>query len=84
MKATFEHQTRDIVQEIINDLNEMNVGGYLHKDGCVLDKIKAANEYLLSKLENLSKKSNSNYNGEVVIANDYYYLNNVIDQKEEF
>ena len=42
-----------------------------------------ANEYFLSKLVNLSGKSNSNYDGEVVIANDYFVLNNVIDQQEE-
>ena len=51
-------------------MNERNVGGDLHKYGCVIDKIKAANEYFLSKLQNLSGKSNSNYDGEVVIAND--------------
>ena len=28
-------------------------------------------------------KSNSNYDGKVVIANDYFVFNNVIDQKEE-
>ena len=72
LKATFEQQTRDIVQEMINELNEKNVGGYLHKPGCIIDETKVANEYFLSKLENLSGKSNSNYDGEVVIANDYF------------
>ena len=43
LKATFEHQTRDIVQEMKHELNERNVGGDLHKDECVLDGIKAAN-----------------------------------------
>ena len=28
-------------------------------------------------------KSNNNYDGEVVIANDYFVLNRVIDQQEE-
>ena len=28
-------------------------------------------------------KSNNNYDGEVVIANDYFVLNNVIDHQEE-
>ena len=83
MKATFEQQTRDIVQETRNESNERNVGGDLHKPGCVIDKIKVANEYFLSKIENFSGKSNSNYDGEVVIANDYFVLNNVIDQQEE-
>ena len=46
-KATFDQQTRDIFQKMINRLNESYVGGYLHKSGCVLDKIKAANEYFL-------------------------------------
>ena len=64
-------------------MNERNVGGDLHKSGCVLDEIKAANEYFLSKLENLSGKSNSNYDGEVVIANAYLAFNNVIEQQEE-
>ena len=83
LKNTFEQQTRDIVQENINELNERNVGGDLHKPVCVLDEIKAANECFLSKLENLSGKSNSNYEGEVVIANDYFVLNNGIEHHEE-
>ena len=37
LKATFEQQTRDIVQEMRNELNERNVGADLHKAGCVLD-----------------------------------------------
>ena len=44
LKATFEQQTRDIVQEMRNELNERNVGGDLQKSGCVLDEIKAAYE----------------------------------------
>ena len=47
MKATFEHQTIDIVQETINELNERNFGWDLHKYEYVLDEIKAANEYFL-------------------------------------
>ena len=46
-------------------------------------KIKAANEYFPPKLENLLGKSNSIYDREVVIANDYFVFNNVIDQQEE-
>ena len=83
LKATFEQQTRDIVQEMRNEYNERNAGADLHKAGCVLDKMNASNEYFLSKLENLLGKSNSNYDGEVVIANDYFILNNVIDHQEE-
>ena len=64
-------------------MNERNVGGDSQKYGCVLDEIKAANGYFLSKLEIFSGKSNSNYDGEVVIANYYSVLNNVIDQQEE-
>ena len=64
-------------------MNESNVGGYLHTSGCVLDKIKAANEYFLSKIDIFLGKSNSNYDGEVEISNDYFVLNNFIDQKEE-
>ena len=63
LKATFEHQTIDIVQVMINELNDRNFGGDLLKDGCLLEKIKAASEYFLSKLENFSVKSNSNYDG---------------------
>ena len=58
LKDTFEHQTRDRVQEMRNELNERNVGGDLHKTGCVIDEIKAANEYFLSKLQSFSGKSN--------------------------
>ena len=47
LKATFEQQTRDIVQETRNELNERNVGRNLHKSGCILDKRKAANEYFV-------------------------------------
>ena len=64
-------------------MTERNVGGDLHKAGCVIDKIKAASEYFLSKLQNLLGESNSNYDGEVVIANDYFVFNNVIYQQEE-
>ena len=81
LKAAFEQHTRDIVQEMRNEFNERNVGGDLHKAGCVLDKIKAASEYFLSKIENFSGKFNSNYDVEVVIANDYYVFNNVIDHQ---
>ena len=49
------------------ELNEMNVGVDLHRHGCVLDEIKAANEYFLPKLENLSGKSNGNYDREVLL-----------------
>ena len=35
-----------------------------------------------SKLHHLSGTSNSNYDGEVVITNDYFVLNNGIDQQE--
>ena len=44
LKATFSHQTRDIVQEMRNELNERNVGEDLHKSGCALEEIKVANE----------------------------------------
>ena len=83
MKATFEQQTRYIFQEIINECNERNIGDDLYKSECVIDKIKLANEYFLSKLQNLSLKSNSKYDGEVVISNDYFVLNIVIYQQEE-
>ena len=83
LNSTFEQQTRDSVQETRNELNDRNIGGTLQKYGYVIDKIKAANRYFLSKLENVSGKSNGNYDGEVVIVNDYFVLNNVIDQKED-
>ena len=38
LNTTFEHQTRDIVQEMRNELNERNNGGDLHKCGCVIEK----------------------------------------------
>ena len=41
LEDTFEQKTRDIVQEMGNKFNEMNVGGDLHKSGCVLDEIKS-------------------------------------------
>ena len=66
-----------------NELNKRNFGGDLHKSGCALDELKSANEYFLSKLQNLLGKYNSNYDGEVVIANYYFVFNNVIDQQEE-
>ena len=59
------------------------VGIYTNLD-VLLKKTKAADEYFLSKLENVLGKSNSNYDREVVIVNEYFVLNNVIDQKEEF
>ena len=83
MKATFEQQTRDIVQGIINELNERNFGGDLHKSGFIIDKIKAANEYFLSKLQNLSGTYNINNDEEVVISNDCFVLDDVIGQQEE-
>ena len=39
----------------------------------LLMKEKATNEYFLSKLQNFSGKSNSNYDGDVVIVN-YCFL----------
>ena len=83
LKATFEQQTRDIVQEMRIELNERNVCGNLQKSECVLGEIKATNEYLLSKFENLSGKYNNNYYGVEVISNNYFVLDNVIDQQEE-
>ena len=44
LKANFEQQTKDIVQEMRNELNESKVGGDLHKAGYVHNEIKAANE----------------------------------------
>ena len=38
------YKTKDIVQETRNELDERNIGGNLHKVGCVLYKIKATNE----------------------------------------
>ena len=66
-----------------NELDERNVGGDLQKYECILDEIKQANEYFLSKIQNSLGKSNNDYDGEVVIANDYFVFNNVIDQHEE-
>ena len=40
LKDTFKQYTRNIFQEMRNELNERNVGGYLHESGCVLDKKK--------------------------------------------
>ena len=37
LKATSEKQTRNIIHEMINELNQGNVGGDLHKPGCILD-----------------------------------------------
>ena len=82
MKSNFEQQTRHIFQGMRNELNERNFGGYLHKYGWVLHEIKTANEYFLSKLDNFLGESNSNYYGEVVITNDFFF-NNVIEQQEE-
>ena len=57
------------------------MGIYTNVDA-LLKKIKAADEYFLSKLENVLGKSNSNYDREVVIVNEYFVLNNVIDQQK--
>ena len=54
LKDTFEQKKRDIVQGMRNELNGSNVGGYLHKYGYIIDKIKVSNEYFPSKLQNLS------------------------------
>ena len=54
MKAEFDKQTTHIVKGIRTELNARNVGGDLYKAGCVLDKIKAANESFLGKLQDLS------------------------------
>ena len=43
-----------------NESNESNVGGDLQKSGCVLEEIKVANEYFLSKVQNFLGTSNSN------------------------
>ena len=83
LKANFEQQTRDIFQEMRNELNERNVGGDLHKAGCVIDKIKVANEYFLSKLQIFRENLIVIYDGEVVIVNNYFVFNNVIDQQKE-
>ena len=56
-----------------NELNERNVGGDLHKARCFIDEIKVANEYFISKLQNVLGTSNSNYYGDVVIANDFFF-----------
>ena len=40
----FDKQTTHIVEYVRTELNARNVGGDLYKAGCVLDKIKAANE----------------------------------------
>ena len=58
------------------------MGIYTNVDA-LLEKIKAADEYFLSKLENVLGKYNSNYDREVVIVNEYFVLNNVIDQHKE-
>ena len=44
LKSEFEKQRTHIVEEMVTELNALNVGWYLYKVGCVLDKIKAANE----------------------------------------
>ena len=64
-------------------MNDRNVGGGLYKSGCVLEKIKAANENFISKLQTLSGTSNNSNDEEVEITNDYFVLNGDIDQQEE-
>ena len=44
LKAAFEKQKTHIVEDMRMELNAKNVGGDLYKVGCVLEKIKAANE----------------------------------------
>ena len=43
LKDNFEQKTRNIVQEMRNELNDRNAGGDLYKAGCIIDKIRAAN-----------------------------------------
>ena len=66
-----------------NELNDMNVGGDLYKSGCVIDKIKSANENFLTKLQNFLGTSNSNNYEEVEITNYYSFFNDDIDHQEE-
>ena len=54
LKAAFEKQTTHIFKEMRTELNAQNVGGDLYKIGFVLEKIKAANESFLLKLQYLS------------------------------
>ena len=44
LKAEFEKQTTNIVEDMKTELNARNIDGDLYKAGCVLDDIKAANE----------------------------------------
>ena len=74
MKATFAHQTRNIVQKMGNELNGRNVGGYLYKAGCIIDKLKAANKKIFSKLQNVSGASNSYDYEEVEITTDFFLM----------
>ena len=64
-------------------MNDRNVGGGLHKDGCVLDEIKVANGYFLSKPQGFLGTSNSNNDEKVVISNDYFVSNGFIGHQEE-
>ena len=66
------------------ELNEMNVGVDLHRYGCVLDEIKAANEYFLPKLENLSGKSNGNYDREVLLKMIILFLIMLLTNRKNY
>ena len=53
LKVEFEKQTTHIVEDTRMELNDQNVCGDLYKSGCVLEKIKAANESFLQNLQYL-------------------------------
>ena len=40
LKVDFEKQTTHIVEDVLTELNDQNVGGDLYKAGCVLEKTK--------------------------------------------
>ena len=44
LKAEFNKQTTNIVEDMRTELNAQNFGWELYKAGCVLDDIKAASE----------------------------------------
>ena len=64
----------------MNLMRGMLVGIYTKLDA-IFTKEKRPMNTSYKKLQHFSGKYNSNYDGEVVIANDYFVFNNVIYQQ---
>ena len=83
LKAEFEKQATHIVKDMRMELNSQNISGDLYKAGCVLEKIKAANESFLGKLQDLSGTNTREYGQAEENADDYFVFNDQYVEEEE-